>query len=88
MRLRPDCPASRTFRAGPAWSRPAGTPRQIVDKIQGAVVKMYADPAIYKKLEGSGITAVSSTPEDFEAYFRKEVVRWDAAFKESGIRLD
>jgi tripartite-type tricarboxylate transporter receptor subunit TctC len=67
---------------------PAGTPRPIVDKIQAAVVKMYADPAIYKKLEGSGITAVSSTPEEFEAYFRKEAVRWDTAFRESGIRLD
>src|SRR5499426_2941565 len=53
---------------------PAGTPRPIVDRIQAAVVKMYADPVIYKKLEGSGITAVSSTPEEFEAYFRKELV--------------
>jgi tripartite-type tricarboxylate transporter receptor subunit TctC len=67
---------------------PAGTPRAIVDKIQHAVVKMYADPVIFKKLEGSGITAVSSTPEEFLAFFRKEAVRWDAAFKESGIRLD
>jgi tripartite-type tricarboxylate transporter receptor subunit TctC len=67
---------------------PAGTPRQIVDKIQREVAKMYADPAIFKKLEGSGITAVSSTPEEFEAYFRKEAARWDTAFRESGIRLD
>jgi tripartite-type tricarboxylate transporter receptor subunit TctC len=49
---------------------------------------MYADPAIFKKLEGSGITAVSSTPEEFEAYFRKEAARWDTAFRDSGIRLD
>jgi tripartite-type tricarboxylate transporter receptor subunit TctC len=52
------------------------------------VAAILADPATVKKLQDSGITAVSSTPEEFEAYFRKEAVRWDAAFKESGIRLD
>jgi tripartite-type tricarboxylate transporter receptor subunit TctC len=67
---------------------PAGTPRPVVDKIQRAVGAMLADPAIVKKLQNSGITAVSSTPEEFEAYFRKEALRWDAAFKESGIKLD
>jgi tripartite-type tricarboxylate transporter receptor subunit TctC len=67
---------------------PAGTPRAIVDKIQREVATMFSDPAIFKKLESSGITAVSSTPEEFEAFFRKEALRWDGAFKESGIRLD
>ena len=67
---------------------PAGTPRAIVDKIQREVATMFADPAVFKKLEGSGITAVSSTPEEFEAFFRKEALRWDSAFKESGIKLD
>jgi tripartite-type tricarboxylate transporter receptor subunit TctC len=67
---------------------PAGTPRPIVDKIQREVVAMYRDPAVFKKLEGSGITAVSSTPEEFEAFFRKEAVRWAKAFEDSGIKLD
>ena len=67
---------------------PAGTPRAVVDKIQRTVAAMYDDPAIVKKLESAGITAVSGTPEAFEAFFRKEAVRWDAAFKESGVRLD
>jgi tripartite-type tricarboxylate transporter receptor subunit TctC len=67
---------------------PAGTPRAIVDKIQREVVAMYQDPAVFRKLEASGITAVSSTPEEFEAFFRKEAVRWDNAFRDSGIRLD
>ena len=67
---------------------PAGTPRPIVEKIQREVAAMFADPAVFKKLEGSGIAATSSTPEEFEAYFRKEAVRWENAFKESGIKLD
>ncbi len=67
---------------------PAGTPRPIVEKIQREVAAMFADPAVFKKLEGAGITATSSTPEEFEAYFRKEAVRWENAFRESGIKLD
>jgi len=67
---------------------PAGTPRPIVEKIQREVAAMFADPAVFKKLEGAGLAATSSTPEEFEAYFRKEAVRWDNAFRESGIKLD
>ena len=67
---------------------PTGTPRGIVEKIQREVATMFSDPAIFKKLENSDITAVSSTPEEFEAFFRKEAARWDTAFKESGIKLD
>jgi tripartite-type tricarboxylate transporter receptor subunit TctC len=67
---------------------PAGTPRPIVDKIQREVVKMYADPVIADKLEKSGISAVSSTPEEFDAFVRKELDRWGQVFKDSGIKLN
>jgi tripartite-type tricarboxylate transporter receptor subunit TctC len=71
-----------------AFVAPAGTPRVVVDKLQREVAAMYADPALYDKLEKSGINAVSSTPDDFDAFFRQEAVRWEKAFRESGIQLD
>jgi tripartite-type tricarboxylate transporter receptor subunit TctC len=49
---------------------------------------MYADPALYERLQKAGINAVSSTPEEFDAFFRKEAVRWEKAFRESGIQLE
>jgi tripartite-type tricarboxylate transporter receptor subunit TctC len=67
---------------------PAGTPRTIVDKIQREVAKMYADPVIADKLEKSGISAVSSTPEEFDAFVRKELDRWGQVFKDSAIKLN
>jgi tripartite-type tricarboxylate transporter receptor subunit TctC len=67
---------------------PARTPRAIVDKIQQEVARMYADPALYDRLQKAGINPVSSTPEEFDAFFRKEAVRWEKAFKESGIELE
>jgi tripartite-type tricarboxylate transporter receptor subunit TctC len=67
---------------------PAGTPRSIVDKIQREVVKMYADPVIAEKLEKAGISTVSSSPEEFDAFVRKELDRWGQVFKDSGIQLN
>ena len=67
---------------------PAGTPRGIVDKVQREVVKMYADPVIADKLEKAGISAVSSSPEEFAAFVRKELDRWGQVFKDSGIQLN
>jgi tripartite-type tricarboxylate transporter receptor subunit TctC len=67
---------------------PARTPRAVVDKIQQEVAQMYADPVLYERLQKAGINAVSSTPEEFDAFFRKEAVRWDKVFKESGIQLE
>lgn len=67
---------------------PTGTPPDIIDKIQRAVAKMYADPAIIDRLEKSGITATSSTPAEFDAFFRKETDRWTKVFRESGIKFD
>jgi tripartite-type tricarboxylate transporter receptor subunit TctC len=67
---------------------PARTPRGVVDKIQQEVARMYADPALYERLQKAGINAVSSTPEEFDAFFRKEAVRWEKAIRESGIQLE
>jgi tripartite-type tricarboxylate transporter receptor subunit TctC len=67
---------------------PAGTPREIVDKVQREVARMYADPVIADKLEKSGISSASSTPEEMSAFVRKELERWGQVFKDSGIQLN
>ncbi|MCC6890735.1 MAG: tripartite tricarboxylate transporter substrate binding protein [Hyphomicrobiales bacterium] len=67
---------------------PAGTPRAIIDLLQSKVAAIYADRATYDRLVAAGINPVSSTPEELDAFYRKEVVRWAAAFRESGIKLD
>lgn len=67
---------------------PAGTPRAIVDRLQSKVAAIYSDRATHDKLIAAGLNPVSSTPEEFDAFFRKEAARWTTAFKESGIKLD
>jgi len=67
---------------------PAGTPRAIIDKVQREIVTMYADPAIADKLQNAGISAATSTPEEFDAFVRKEQDRWGRVFRDSGITLN
>jgi tripartite-type tricarboxylate transporter receptor subunit TctC len=67
---------------------PAGTPRPVVDKIAREIAAIYADPVVAGRLEQAGITAVTSTPPEFDAYFRAEAARWTRVFRESGIKLD
>ena len=50
--------------------------------------RCIADPAIAEKLEKSGISAASCTPEEFDAFVRKELDRWGKVFKDSGIQLN
>ena len=64
-------------------SAPAGTPRAIVDKLQREVANIYADPTMMERLERAGITPVSSTPAEFEAFVRSEGERWSKVFKEN-----
>jgi tripartite-type tricarboxylate transporter receptor subunit TctC len=67
---------------------PAGTPSDIVEKIQREVVRIYADPEVLDKLDRAGITPMTTTPAEFDDFFRAEAVRWSKVFKESGIKLD
>jgi tripartite-type tricarboxylate transporter receptor subunit TctC len=83
-----DMPALDDISSWIALVAPARTPRAVIDKIQHEVAGMYADPALYARLQRAGINAVSSTPEEFDAFMRKEAVRWERAFRESGIRLE
>jgi tripartite-type tricarboxylate transporter receptor subunit TctC len=67
---------------------PAGTPRAVVDKIAREVATIYTDPAVADRLEKAGITAATSTPAEFDAFFRAEAKRWTEVFRESGIKLE
>jgi tripartite-type tricarboxylate transporter receptor subunit TctC len=67
---------------------PAGTPPGIVEKLQREVVSIYSDPEVREKLDNAGISPVTTTPAEFDAFFRAEAVRWSKVFKESGIKLD
>jgi tripartite-type tricarboxylate transporter receptor subunit TctC len=65
---------------------PAGTPTPIVDKLQREVAAIYADPAVFARLDKAGLFPTSSkSPAEFDAFIRSEQVRWGKVIKESNL---
>jgi len=60
----------------------------VIDKINEEVVSIYADAAVLDRLDKAGISPVTSTPAEFDAFFRSEVQRWAKVLRDGGIRLD
>jgi len=67
---------------------PTGTSSAVINKIQQEVVRAYADPTTADRLDKAGINGVTSTPQEFDAFFHAEAKRWAEIFKESGIKLE
>ncbi|HYL25589.1 MAG TPA: tripartite tricarboxylate transporter substrate binding protein [Burkholderiales bacterium] len=74
-----------------AWQgfvAPAGTPREVVMKLNGAFAKVMADPVIGQRLSESGFEPQTSSPEQFAAYLRSEIAKWAKVIHDSNISLD
>jgi tripartite-type tricarboxylate transporter receptor subunit TctC len=67
---------------------PAGTPKEIVDRIASEAKKALADPAMRDKLAEQGIVAVGNTPDEFRAFVAEEVARWGTVIKDAGIKAE
>jgi tripartite-type tricarboxylate transporter receptor subunit TctC len=67
---------------------PKGTPKPIIDKINREVVRILADPDVRQKFDQSGNFAVSSKPEEFAAFIRKEADRWSKVLAGVDIKYD
>ena len=67
---------------------PAGTPKDIVAKLNAEVVKALAAPDVKKRLIEAGIVATSSSPEGFTAYVKAESSKWAKVIKDAGITVE
>jgi tripartite-type tricarboxylate transporter receptor subunit TctC len=52
------------------------------------VVKILSDPAVREKSERTGNFPVTSSPEQFSVFMRKEAERWGKVIKEAAIKVD
>jgi tripartite-type tricarboxylate transporter receptor subunit TctC len=67
---------------------PAGTPRDIVQKLAAAIQRATRDPETSRRLLEQGAVPVGNTPEEFAKLVRDEVSRWAEVVKVSGARAD
>jgi tripartite-type tricarboxylate transporter receptor subunit TctC len=67
---------------------PAGTPREIVARLNGEIVAALAKPEVRDALNKQGAEAIPSTPEQFAAAIRSELQTMSALVKEAGIKVE
>jgi tripartite-type tricarboxylate transporter receptor subunit TctC len=67
---------------------PAGTPREIVSRLNTEAVKALQNPDVRNALTTQDYGVVGSTPEEFAEYIRKDLARWASVIKKAGIRAD
>ncbi|MBC8118889.1 MAG: tripartite tricarboxylate transporter substrate binding protein [Burkholderiaceae bacterium] len=65
---------------------PAGTPKEIVDKIYTDLVAVLRTPEIKERLGQSGAVVVGNTQEQFAAWNKNEIAKWAQAVKDSGAK--
>ena len=67
---------------------PANTPATIVDKIDAALMKVYKNPELLKKIADQGAEPVVETPAQFATFIKAETAKWGKVVKESGATVD
>ena len=64
---------------------PAGTPRDIIDRLQKEIAARLLAPDTRENLSRQGAEPVASTPDQFAAFIRSEMAKWSAVIKTAGL---
>lgn len=67
---------------------PAGTPREIIDKIYRDTAKGLEAADVKSRFEGLGMAPVGDSPSDFAKYVREETERWAKIVRERKLQVD
>jgi tripartite-type tricarboxylate transporter receptor subunit TctC len=65
---------------------PRGTPRPVVEKLNGLMRELVADPAAAKRLTDIHIDPMSMDADAFAAFVRSESAKWEQIIREAGVR--
>ncbi|MFA7665497.1 MAG: tripartite tricarboxylate transporter substrate binding protein [Burkholderiaceae bacterium] len=74
-----------------AWSAmvvPAGTPAEIVSKLNAALVKAGQDAAVQRVMQAAGVYELGSTSDELKAVITAEIPNWTRAVQKSGAQVD
>ena len=67
---------------------PAQTPAAVIEKLNASMNEGLKAPEIQASIAKLGLETRSVTPQEFTATLADETRLWDAAVKESGVKLD
>ena len=67
---------------------PAGTPRGIVNQLNGAINDIVRQPDVTEKFLADGAEPVGKTPDEFSKYLAYEVSRFQKLVKDIGLKTE
>jgi tripartite-type tricarboxylate transporter receptor subunit TctC len=67
---------------------PAGTPKEIIDRLRQEIVKIGALPDVSEKLNTLGFIPVLNTPDEFGARIKVEMVKWGKVVHDAKLRIE
>ena len=67
---------------------PAGTPPDIINRLNSELVKALKNPEFESRMRGMGLELYGTTPEQFAQYIKDENVKWAKVIKATGARID
>ena len=65
---------------------PAGTPRDIIDRLHREIARTIANPRLAQVLTNMGLQPTSNTPDEFSALIKLEIEKWSKVIKAAGIK--
>lgn len=67
---------------------PAGTPKEIIDRLQKEIARAIANPKIAQLYVALGTQPLSNTPDEFLAFIKAEKEKWGKVIKSANIKAD
>ena len=67
---------------------PAGTPADIVQRLNTEIVRILGTAEVRERFFKQGVEVQTSTADQYQAFVRSEVARWAKVIKEAGIKGD
>ncbi len=67
---------------------PAGTPGDIIAKMNAEIVRIIGMPDVRDQLSAQGADPIGSSPEEFAAYVKAEIEKWARVIKQAGVRAE
>ena len=77
-----------TFTSWCTMVAPAGTPKDIIARLNAEIRKALADPEVQAQLRNQGLTIRGTSPEELAAATREQLARYARLFKEANIRAE
>ena len=66
---------------------PKGTPKEVVTFLNGQINKVINKPEVKEVWLKQGAVPLVKTPEEFDAYLRKDIEKWASVVKVSGAKI-